>query len=660
MKIYFKSVPFEGVIFYFLLGMTLLLLGPGLSGPFILDDMSNLKSLGSVGGVKDWNSFIRFILGGFSGPSGRPLSLLSFIMNDTGWPSDPWIFKYTNLFLHLLNGSLIFWLILLVSRAIRLPEKKAAFIGLSVTGLWLWHPLNISSVLYVVQRMNQLSTLFTLAGLILYVSGRRILWCHPLQGYIRMSLGIGFCTILAVLSKENGILLPGFAVVIEIFLLRHSLFANQPPYWRLWSSIFLYLPLFIIVSYFIFNWANLMEGYEARDFGLGERLLTQGRVITDYILQIVVPSISSMGLFQDDYPFSRGILDPPSTLAALVGLGGIGGMAIIMRRRHPMFSFGIFWFFTGHLLESTFLPLELYFEHRNYLPMVGLLWAFCHWAWTEPNRTKELLIRPTLAAYSLMLAIMCWQNAQLWGSAPLLAEAWSLENPASVRAQQNAANHWSTAGRPELARKKLEGALIYHPDDLGLRLEILQMNCLTKTVTQKDKEQLLLWLPKGQHYSNAAVPTLLKIIDMMEKNNCPGLLPTDIEQFVTGLLHNPYFLKNDTAVSNILSAQGRHHAINGRIDEALHSYDLASQRLPENIDLLLIESDLLLFVNRFKEAVVYLEKARSLDENAGIRRYLRKRDIDMMEKKIVNKLQKEMKNMMPSGQKKNQRPNPGG
>ena len=46
-----------------------------------------------------------------------------------------------------------------------------------------------------------------------------------------------------------------------------------------------------------------------------------------------------------------------------------------LRRRLPVVACGILWFFVGHLLESTVIPLELMFEHRNYLPSFAVLLA---------------------------------------------------------------------------------------------------------------------------------------------------------------------------------------------------------------------------------------------------------------------------------------------
>src|SRR5688572_21721234 len=107
------SLQRSGAIPAFLLPLTLLLAGatlwPALGGPFLFDDLGNLERLAIVGGELDWDH-VRDYLASFPGAVGRPLAALSFLLNDLGWPSDPWSFKLTNLLLHLLNGVLVFGL----------------------------------------------------------------------------------------------------------------------------------------------------------------------------------------------------------------------------------------------------------------------------------------------------------------------------------------------------------------------------------------------------------------------------------------------------------------------------------------------------------------------------------------------------------------------
>src|SRR5690606_35099989 len=86
---------------------TLLVSWPALNGPFLFDDIPNLEQLATLGGHLDWESLANFAAQYRSQP-GRPLSMLSFVLNDSTWPTNPWSFKYTNLMLHLFGGVLVF------------------------------------------------------------------------------------------------------------------------------------------------------------------------------------------------------------------------------------------------------------------------------------------------------------------------------------------------------------------------------------------------------------------------------------------------------------------------------------------------------------------------------------------------------------------------
>src|SRR6185503_15490980 len=73
----------------------------GLHGVFLFDDFANLPALGAFGPVDNWTAFTRYITSGTADPTGRPLALLSFLIDAHNWPADPFSFKRTNLILHL-------------------------------------------------------------------------------------------------------------------------------------------------------------------------------------------------------------------------------------------------------------------------------------------------------------------------------------------------------------------------------------------------------------------------------------------------------------------------------------------------------------------------------------------------------------------------------
>jgi len=179
----------------FILCLSILVYLPGLDGPFFLDDFATLVALDDYGGVHDWETFRLFVFGGIAGPSGRPISLLSFLIDGTSF-ENPWRFKLTNVLMHLLNGLLLFWLVLLVEsfRTDVSVTRRTKWIALLVAGTWLLHPFNVSTTLYVVQRMAQLSSLFVLAGLIAYLLGRKLLVSSPIKAYLFMSCSIVIAT----------------------------------------------------------------------------------------------------------------------------------------------------------------------------------------------------------------------------------------------------------------------------------------------------------------------------------------------------------------------------------------------------------------------------------------------------------------------------------
>ena len=203
--------------------LTLLVYWPGLSGGFIFDDTHalvhnlavHLERLSWEPLKNLWQSFIH-------GPSGRPLAMLSFGVNHYLTGLDPFFFKLTNVCLHAFNALLISLL------AFRLFESGNSNVegqtwtlrvALGLALLWAIHPLQVSTVLYVVQRMEMMALTFTLLGLLAYWRGRQIQIAGGSKGWLWLG-GTAVATVLALLSKETGLLVPVFAFCLELVLLR--------------------------------------------------------------------------------------------------------------------------------------------------------------------------------------------------------------------------------------------------------------------------------------------------------------------------------------------------------------------------------------------------------------------------------------------------------
>ena len=210
-----------GIALWIVLLCVGLLYFQGISSGFILDDEINLEEIENIQAANYWQDSFRFIFSGQAGPLGRPISLLSFTLQSYAWPNAAY-FKYINTCLHLLIGSLIFWFLLLLGRFLPIKNNFLLPLSLISTAIWLFSPLQTSTVLYVIQRMVQIATLFSILSFIIYLQGRQYLIKQQIKrGLVWMSLGIGGFGLLAIFSKETAALIPLFILVIEFTLLQH-------------------------------------------------------------------------------------------------------------------------------------------------------------------------------------------------------------------------------------------------------------------------------------------------------------------------------------------------------------------------------------------------------------------------------------------------------
>lgn len=496
-----RAAGFIGLLI--LLGLAWIAYRPGLSGPFLFDDYANLPTLGEGGPVVDAASFARYITSGTADPTGRPVALATFLLDASDWPADPYPFKRTNLILHLVNGALLFLLLRRLGRlaSIEHDRRRIDLAALIATACWLLHPLFVSTTLYIVQREAMLPATFTILGLLGWLAGRSRLEGGAYRSGVAIALGsIGLGTILGVLSKANGILLPVFVLLIEFTLLRGASPLRNQEGDRLHCRLLAYacFPVagLVAAGLLFAGVRGLAHGIAAqRSWTLLERLMTEPRVLWDYLRLIWLPSPFTAGVFNDQLAASTSLLHPWTTLPACLGLIGLVVVAWCARARHPFFSAAMGFFLVGHAIESTTIPLELYFEHRNYLPAMLMFWPLGLWlanvATAVPRRIDASPgIRAVIAVALISgLGWMTHANAQLWGNGRDQAELWAALNPASPRAQVNAAQSDIAQGQPAKAVTRLEPLLEHHPDEVQLALNLVAARCAMGALTSDDLER---------------------------------------------------------------------------------------------------------------------------------------------------------------------------
>ncbi len=413
----------------------------GLRGPFVFDDYNNIVNNAAI---RLENPSILTVLqaslSGDAGPLKRPLSVASFALNRAATGLDPFGFKFTNLVIHLVNGLLVFALCRALLCASRESGGAAdsASTSLFVSAVWLLHPVQLTSVLYVVQRMTSLSATFVFLGLLVYLRARQSQ--DPGRRLALLWIGVPLCTALAALSKESGILLIAYAYVIESTMFRSAGI-------RGWTQgtpaqffvLFLGVPALAVAGFLLTHPDWLADAANARGFDAAERMLTQARVLILYLWLLILPAISNLALFYDDFVVSHSLWDPPTTLPAVVAICVALAAAWRVRNRRPFFSLAVLWFLAGHAMESSFVMLELVHPHRNYVaylgPMLGL---------TLLGRALLRRVRANLT-YVVGTSILC----ALAGTTALRAHQWG--DPVSLAA-------YEVVHRPNSARANYEFA----------------------------------------------------------------------------------------------------------------------------------------------------------------------------------------------------------
>jgi hypothetical protein len=529
--------------FLLLLALTWTAFRPGLGGDLIFDDIPNLQPWKDFGDLDTPEKVLGFAASGADTP-GRPLSLLSFVMDDQSWKPDIHSLKRTNLALHLINTSLVLWLALLVFRRLltTLDPQAQAVLALFAAGLWALHPLQVSNVSYVIQRMNLLSTLLELAGMVLFMHGRAALATSTARGLALCTAAAGLMPI-AILAKENGLLLCAFLLLIEGFCFA----PDTRRFWRYWKLLFLWTPLVLFTVYCLVHYRGFTVGFQSRDFTAWERLLTQGPVLADYLGKLLLPRLQGTGLYFDNFPVSRSLLDPIGTLPAWLLLSGLLALAWYLRHRQKVVAFGIFFYFVGHLMESTVLPLELYYEHRNYLPQAGLWIALTGLL----GQVRSTYARQMLAGTGIillgMLLLLSRSNAALWSDSRAQSAIWYHENPGSLRSTLSYANLLLQAGQLDELDKLLEEARHNHPDSLAIVVSQRFVRCYWRDLPTRFDD--LPALAERADYEIAGIMMLQQMRDIAKEQS--GTLPTpdgcqpasnrQISNVFLGLLRNPLF-----------------------------------------------------------------------------------------------------------------------
>ena len=339
------------------------------------------------------------------------------------------------------------------------------------------------------------------------------------------------CSLLAVFSKENGILLPLFALVLEITVFRQT---DDPD--RRLRRLFLSASGVVVLGYLLFVVVKSAGVYPFRDFSMLERLLTQPYLLAMYLKLAFFPDLFAYNPFHEQLKAFTPATLPWAGWLALLAVPALLLTAVRQRHRMPLFSFAVLWFFTAHLLESTVIGLELYFEHRNYVALFGPCVALGIWLSQLATSYRKLVVAGC-AAYLLLLASITGFITSVWGTPLKAAELWFEKTDGSARAAEHLALLYLEQNRVMEAYFVLQSQVKTCPDCLGSRIQYALVACAVNdptsvrenltAVTQQAATQLMI---------GSAPSALASLKRQIEQQNCSLVNMAQIQELNQVLL----------------------------------------------------------------------------------------------------------------------------
>ena len=592
-----------------LLVWVVLIYSPGTSGGFLFDDFPNIVHIPELRvNALEFEQLRQAWNAGIASAIGRPVAVITFALDHyfAGELSAVWA-KWVNIFIHTFNGLLVY---LLMNRILTLgsasglsqgsrkkvlhggaeaPAPRKSNIPLLIAAAWLLHPLQVSSVLYVVQRMNLMAALFCLISMLIYVEFRSRsftgVWRLP-SACLLLALPI----LAAVLSKENAALVMVYMLLLELMLFRFSCKTIQDRWFiGLIFGAGLVIPAIGLLSVLVTSPDTLLGGYAARSFDLETRVLTQARVFWIYVGWILWPDISAYGIHHDDIHWSSGIFQPWTTATSLVALAfGALFLAFRLRRLGPV-VFGLTLFVSGHMIESTILPLEMVFEHRNYLPSLGIICALTVGAGRilkQYPRRPFWLDKCAPVVVILLLSSLTFARATNWGDTLLMHYVDMSNHPDSARAHHSYASALLGAGSVQqnyevISHHYAESSRLDGEGVGGLQGQLVLDTALEKKFSAQMLDEL-------SHRLSTAIPraeTLILIdalISHCQRFNCgQHNLNEKLVGFVDDMLSNPALPSRSRGDYLVLKARCLAN-FNQDVTGAIASLTEAIERDPEN------------------------------------------------------------------------------
>jgi protein O-mannosyl-transferase len=403
------------------------LYSPALHGPFVLDDLTLPFNRLSIAGV-------------------RPVLMFSYWLNYQLCGDGPFSMHVVNLLIHVTNTTLVF---LILSRLLAMAgwaSSRATYGAVAGAVVFLVHPLQTESVSYIAGRSESLASMFVLLAYAVFLYRRQesISWTEALMVLVLFVLGVA--------AKENVISLGGILILTDLYWPRafsiHGLKKNRR----------LYLPMApaalaaVIVVFRMLATAKT-AGFAGARFHWYQYAFTEARALFTYVRLAIVPLGQSI---DHDFPASLTVT-AYGAVSYIVLLAILVSAAVVLRRRYPLFGFGLLTFLIWLAPTSSVVPIDdPLVERRMYLAIIGLILIGCEVASRLPF--SHLAGKSILAAIMVVFSVLCYQRNELWGQPDQLLAAAAMQSIHNPRPLLNFTEALIRQNRCDLAIPYLERA----------------------------------------------------------------------------------------------------------------------------------------------------------------------------------------------------------
>ena len=458
---YLRKIIWSTFALLILSGIIIAIYANTFGSPFVFDDNVNIVFNESIRLQEiNWQSIKSMTA--LNPNKWRFIPNLSFGLNYYAGGFNVFGFHLVNIVIHIAT-AFVFYLLSLTT--LKLSQEfqgsnKTREIAIAAALLWAVHPLQTNAVTYIVQRMTSMSTLFCMICLYSYARGRL---ARNARAKAWLFVAAVLSASMALLSKESSAMLPFMILGYEFF------FLHQPQYRvrhnnRSLAGIVLMLILFTLICwlYLDTNLARLLRDYSSMNFTLGQRLLTETRVVLHYLSLLFLPLPSRLNLIYD-FPLSTGLMAPPQTMLAILVIGSLALLIFFLFKRYRLASFALFWLLLNLSIESSIIPMDIIFEHRMYMPAMFLMLAATTWCYKKASNSS--IVRAAILTAVVVLSLFTWQRNNVWQSEISIWSDIVDKAPGSMRNNLNLGNVLTQAKKYQEAEFYLQKGIAIGQND---------------------------------------------------------------------------------------------------------------------------------------------------------------------------------------------------